>query len=124
MICRYCDNEAQFVDNALIYGKRYGNSFMAWWCKNCDASIGVHQNDPEKPLGNNLANRRLRRMKMKVKELFIERFLGSWDCSQKIKTRGYRQLAKGIGIKLEDCHFGNFEIEDLEKALAFLILKK
>ena len=62
-------------------------------------------------------------MKMKVKNLFIEKLLGSWKCGKRIKAQAYKKLADGMGIDVADCHFGNFEIEDLEKALAFLILK-
>lgn len=65
MICPYCNNAAQFVDNAAIYGRRYGTSWMAYWCKPCDARVGVHQNDPARPLGT-LANKELRGWRVKA----------------------------------------------------------
>lgn len=69
MKCRYCGCEAKFVPNEQIYGRRFGRSYMAWWCKKCDASVGVHNNDPERPLGKNLANKELRKKKMEVKNI-------------------------------------------------------
>lgn len=59
MICQYCKNPARFVDNAEIYGRRYGKSYMMWYCKPCDAYVGTHNNDPDKPLGE-LSNKELR----------------------------------------------------------------
>lgn len=65
MICPYCNNPAQFVDNALVYGRRYGNSYMAYWCKPCNAMVGVHENDPARPLGT-MANKELREWRIKA----------------------------------------------------------
>ena len=59
MICPYCNRKADFVDNAEIYGRRYGHSWMTWWCRPCDARVGTHYNDPLRPLGT-MANADLR----------------------------------------------------------------
>lgn len=67
MICPYCDQEAPWTDNALVYGKRYGKSYMCYWCKDCDAYVGCHNNTRD-PLGT-MANKELRQMRMKVHRL-------------------------------------------------------
>lgn len=123
MKCRYCGNDAKFVDNKEIYGRRYGDkSWMAWWCKPCDARVGVHLNDPERPLGKNLANAELRKKKMDVKNLFIEKLLGgSWQYSKRKKGSAYKRLADAMGIDVDECHFGDFELDELDVARNFLI---
>lgn len=66
MICQYCNQPAKFVPNEEIYnGKRYGRSYMMYYCKPCDAYVGVHENDPKRPLGT-LANRELREWRKKA----------------------------------------------------------
>jgi len=64
MFCPYCGKNAEFVDNKEIYGRRYGKSYMMWWCKNCDARVGVHHNDKNRPLGS-MENKELRIWRMK-----------------------------------------------------------
>ena len=94
MICRYCGDKAKFVNNEEIYGKRYGKSYKAWWCKKCDARIGVHENDPKRPLGKNLACKSLRSAKVRVKNLFIDTLLeGSWKCTPYLKKRAYCKIS-------------------------------
>lgn len=64
MKCPYCGKEAEWVDNSVIYGRRYGKSYMMWICRPCDARVGCHQNT-KKPLGT-LANKELREARMKA----------------------------------------------------------
>lgn len=114
MKCRYCGNDAEFVPNEVVYkGKRYGKSYMIWLCEDCDAYVGVHHNDPDQPLGENLANKELRKQKMVVKNMFIWRFMGDWDCTRKQKAWAYQRLSEITGIPVEECHFGNFELDQL-----------
>lgn len=65
MNCSYCNQPAAFVDNAVIYGRSYGRSHHAWYCRTCDAYVGVHENDPKRPLGT-MANRELREWRKKA----------------------------------------------------------
>ena len=50
MACPYCGKPAEWVDNAERYGRRYGKSWMCWWCRGCDAYVGCHRNT-RVPLG-------------------------------------------------------------------------
>lgn len=61
-------HDATFGPNEGFYGKRYtsgAGSYMAWYCKEHDAFVGVHGNDAKRPLGT-LANGPLRRARMQV----------------------------------------------------------
>lgn len=58
MHCPYCNKEAEWVENSEIYGKRYGKSYMAYLCRDCDAYVGCH-NNTRTSLGT-LANKKLR----------------------------------------------------------------
>ena len=58
MICPYCNKPAKWVQNKEIYGRNYGKSYMAWWCKPCDAYVGCHNNTKD-PLGK-IADRETR----------------------------------------------------------------
>ena len=44
MICPYCNKEAKWCENKVIYGKNYGKSYMCYYCKDCDAYVGCHNN--------------------------------------------------------------------------------
>ena len=64
IICPYCQKEANWCENKVIYGKNYGKSFMCYYCDNCDAYVGCHQNT-KTPLGT-MANKELRSLRIKV----------------------------------------------------------
>jgi len=64
MTCPYCEKEARWCDNAERYGRRYGKSYMCYWCEDCDAYVGCHENT-KRPLGT-MANANLRRLRMAV----------------------------------------------------------
>ena len=64
MNCPYCGKPAQWVPSEKIYGKRYGKSYMRYWCEDCDAHVGCHNNTRE-PLGT-MANKELRDWRMKA----------------------------------------------------------
>jgi uncharacterized protein YlaI len=114
MECRYCNKQAEWVDNATVYGKRYGKSYMMWICRPCDARVGCHNNTKE-PLGI-LANAELRKIKMEVKNAWIKKELGEWgEGNSKAKGEAYKKLADQLGIKVKYCHFGYFGIETCQK---------
>lgn len=117
MKCRYCGEHAEFVKNERIYnGKRFGKSYMTWWCEKCDASIGVHKNDPMRPLGEQLASAELRKRKSEVKKKFVDKMLGgTWDCPLLRKQQAYRDLAYKLNIDTCYCHFGMFESKMLDR---------
>ncbi len=51
MICPYCQKQAPWVSNELVYGKRHGKSYMCYWCKRCDAYVDSVYKNLSKHLG-------------------------------------------------------------------------
>lgn len=100
MKCNYCNKEAEWVENKAIYGKNYGKSYMIWRCKDCDAYVGCHNNTKD-ALGS-LANKDLRELRKKSKNLWIEKNNIVWNDSIS-KKNGYRELRNKLGY---DFHFG------------------
>lgn len=100
MICPYCDCPAEWVDNAVIYGKRYGKSWMTWYCRPCDARVGCHQNTM-RPLGT-MADAALRKTRMETHAAID----GIWRGKRKAKKKRsemYAKLSDAIG---EEVHVG------------------
>lgn len=58
MLCPYCGKDAEWVSNEVIYGRRFGRSWMVYLCRPCDAYVGCH-NNTRKPLGT-MAKKSLR----------------------------------------------------------------
>lgn len=58
LICPFCKKPSKWCSNEEIYGRKLGKSYMCYWCKDCDAYVGCH-NNTTKPLGT-MANRELR----------------------------------------------------------------
>lgn len=95
--CPYCGNDAEWVDNAVIYGKRYGKSYMMWLCRKCWAYVGCHENTKQ-PLGT-LANADLRKKRMEVHD-FIDEL---WMSGRYSRRYVYQQLSDAFG---ESIHIG------------------
>lgn len=103
MFCPYCGKNAEFVDNKEIYGRRYGKSYMMWWCKNCDARVGVHHNDKNRPLGS-MANKELRIWRMKS-HFAIDKY---WKKGKYKRGEVYMKLKEIFG---KDIHIGQSDKE-------------
>lgn len=104
VICPYCGKEAVWCENKEIYGKNYGNSYMCYLCKNCNAYVGCHQNT-ERPLGT-MANKELRELRIKCHrnfdKLWKSKYLKRWEA--------YKYLSELMEVT--DAHIGNFTKEE------------
>lgn len=112
MICPYCKQPARFVDNAEIYGKRYGRFYMAFWCQPCDAMVGVHENDPARPLGT-MANKELRQWRIKAHAAFdpfwqLDPSSEDGDRPELSRSAVYAWLSEIIG---EEVHVGQSDVQ-------------
>lgn len=111
--CNICgSNKVEFVSNKVIYGKVYGNG-KAFMCMDCESFVGCH--DSGKPYGI-LSDKPMRELRKKCHRLFDPIWKG------KMCKRGdlYKKLANVLGIRYNDCHFGMFDMEMLEKAHSIL----
>ena len=99
--CPYCRELCEWVDNAEIYGRRMGKSWMAYLCRPCEAWVGCHENT-RKPLGTP-ANKQLRRMRAQVHEKLD--FL--WREGQMDRGQFYKSLGRlCIGEPGAEVHIG------------------
>jgi hypothetical protein len=110
--CRYCEGEVIMANNSFIYnGTSYGGYPWIFVCLKCSACIGMHP-ETNIPLGI-LANNKLRKLRMEVKNLFNP----IWQSGKMSRTLAYQSLAAAMNIHVSSCHFGMFEMEDCVAAL-------
>jgi hypothetical protein len=115
MICPYCNKEALWCENKIIYGKNYGNSYMCWYCKDCDAYVGCHNNTKE-PLGV-MADKELRILRIKCHDKFDD----IWKNGTVTRKQAYKELQEIMEINQDEAHIGKFDKEQCRK---FLTLPK
>ncbi len=114
--CNICGGKVEYIPNKQIYGKPYGSGFC-YHCCDCGAYVGTHRIRPKEAFGI-LANDEMRKMKMKCHDIFDK----MWNTPQQRK-KCYAWLAKELNIKVEDCHFGYFDLDMLGKAYKVLTMK-
>lgn len=115
MICPYCNQPARWVDNAEIYGKRYGLYYMMWWCQPCDALVGCHKNT-RRPLGT-MANRELRGWRQKAHKAFDPLWKEGWMT----RSEAYQYLSHHFG---KDMHIGESDIDTCRMIIDFINQEK
>lgn len=115
--CNLCGGKVIYTSNSLIYGKEYGSGKM-YLCTNCGAYVGTHKPRPKEALGL-LADKEMRDMKMKCHDLFDERWKNQ-NNSREARKKAYKDLAERFGISIDDCHFGYFDMDMLNKAYGIL----
>ena len=108
MICPYCKKEAKWIDNAEVYGKRYGKSYMCYYCRDCDAYVGCH-NNTESPLGT-MANKELREWRMKAHAVIDP----LWKNGAMKRKEVYYRLMKVMGRWV---HIGESDIETCQEVV-------
>lgn len=121
--CPYCRRPACLTGGTSIYPLR--PDLAAKWfyvCWSCDAWVGCHDGT-QKPLGR-LADHELRRAKMAVHEVFDPLWQAKMErdkCS-KHEARGaaYKWLAQQLGISVEDCHVGMFDVATCKRAIEIM----
>ena len=110
--CNLCGGEVVFISNAYIYGREYGSG-KCYYCTQCGAYVGTHKPWPDRALGL-LANEEMRSAKKTCHALF-----DSYWKDGKIKRKlAYSKLADALGIPVEQCHFGYFDMDMLNRAYA------
>ena len=100
--CNYCFGKAPLVDSAVIYGKSYG---MVYYCKPCEAYVGVHKGSRDfKPLGF-LANQYLRTLRRNAHTLFDQ----LWKNKAMLRPEAYKWLSEKMGMEVKKTHIGQFD---------------
>lgn len=118
VLCDYCGNPAVLCDSGRVYhGRSYG---LIWYCAQDQAWVGVHKNNKaHAPLGR-LANAELRRWKQNAHAVFDplwERAIRKYGSKTKARGRAYAWLAEKLGIPLEQCHIGRFDVAQCKQVV-------
>lgn len=111
--CNICGGKVEYIENKLIYGKRYGSGY-AYRCTSCGAYVGTHGERPKEAFGI-LANKEMRDWKMKCHDLFDSFWKGQKKAPKKRKAC-YAWLANKLNIPISQCHFGYFDLDMLKHA--------
>lgn len=108
MICPYCNKEAKWCENKERYGKNYGKSYMCYFCRDCDAYVGCH-NNTRVPLGT-MANAELRGWRIKVHDMIDP----LWQSKKYRRGTVYARLKDAMG---KEIHVGESDIETCKELL-------
>lgn len=115
--CPYCGKAAVLTNSAEVYGHSYG---MIWICRPCKAWVGTHKDGKNTPLGR-LANAELRVWKKKAHAWFDNLWKAKIrrdHCGKTVARKaGYAWLAKQLGLDVDDCHIGMFDIDMCKRAI-------
>ncbi len=98
MKCTYCGREAEWVENKEVYGRNYGDSYMIWLCRPCDAYVGCHQNT-RRPKGS-FANKSLRSARREAHSVIDP----LWQSGKYARKTVYKRLSEAFGG--EEIHVG------------------
>lgn len=114
-ICRYCGGVVRMVPARNVYGPavdRLGlqNEYI-YQCQNCTARVGCHKGTT-RPLGN-VANETLRLKRMETHQVFD----AYWKQKGMSRTRGYKWLARQMGLPERLAHIGGFEMDQCQKVI-------
>ena len=118
-VCNICGGKVVLISNAKIYGREYGSG-LCYFCTKCGAYVGTHEPRPTEALGIR-SNKEMRDMKIKCHDLFDAQWKNSRH-KREARNKAYSKLANKMHIKVSDCHFGYFDMEQLN--IAYNILKE
>ena len=118
--CNICGGKVIYTSNSKIYGREYGSGKM-YYCTECGAYVGTHEPRPKEALGL-LANKEMRDMKMKCHELFDKKWKNEPTSRKRhiARKNAYKELSDRLQIPIEECHFGYFDMDMLNRAFKIL----
>ncbi len=111
--CNICGGKVIFTSNAEIYGRPYGSG-KCYLCLECGAYVGTHKPRPRQALGI-LADKKMRDAKIICHTLFDRLWKGRRYATRRRKYY-YERLADKLGIPVNGCHFGYFDLPMLRRS--------
>lgn len=117
-ICNLCGGKVEYTRLENVYGNKmqyFSNGKYCYHCKKCGAVVGTHKKYPKIALGI-LANREMADARQTCHKIFDE----FWKTKEE-RTSLYQKLAAEMNIPFEECHFGWFTMEELEKSRKILL---
>lgn len=114
VMCDYCAQPAELATGAAVYPHRPELAHLFFWeCVPCAAYVGCHKQSPKhEPMGR-LANSDLRNWKRRAHEAFDPR----WRDGKEFRGKSYKWLADKLGITVDDCHIGEFDVDLCQKVV-------
>lgn len=110
--CPYCEASSQLVDGSVIYPHRPDLAHKSFYrCAPCAAYVGCHPGTT-RALGR-LANAELRKAKSAAHAAFDP----IWKSGGMRRSKAYARLADALGIKVQDCHIGMFDVATCKRVL-------
>jgi len=111
VFCQYCGETALLVSGAIIYPHRPDlKENMFWWCRDCKAWVGCHEQSLE-PVGA-LANAELRLAKSEAHSLFDP----LWRKGTLSRSDAYRWLSQQMKLPPRECHIALFNVKQCHEA--------
>ncbi len=101
------------VHHDKVYGMAYGSWPWVYRCASCGDYVGMHPFTAV-PLGT-LAGAELRRARKECKAPFQ----ALWEGGSMTRSGAYSSLASHLGIPVEQCHFGWFDLDQCRRAKAW-----
>lgn len=90
---------------------------MCYYCKDCDAYVGCHNNTKD-PLGT-MANKELRQLRVAAHKEFDE----FWKSGYMKRWEAYRYLQNLMALKEDEAHIGKFTKEQCIELITKLQIK-
>lgn len=119
VICPYCNKPAVYCNNSEVYGRQCGKSYMCYFCRDCNAYVGTH-NNTYAPLGT-MANRELRQMRINTHRA-IDGYWKSGLCTRdKIYKLLHQIFEKPVHVGSSDMDMCRQIIKATQEKLPYLI---
>lgn len=119
LLCPYCDKVVEPITGERLYPHRTDLWHKRFYrCDPCDAHVGCHAASWA-PLGI-LANAELRRAKSKAHEALDP----IWRSGAMSRPDVYAWLASEMGIPLEKCHIGLFDLTECLRVIDLSLSKR
>ena len=118
--CNLCGGAVVYISNSKIYGREYGSG-KCYYCTSRGAYVGTHKPRTKEALGI-LGNAEMRETKMKCHELFDRQWKNEKTQAKRriARKKAYADLSVRMNIPVNECHFGYFGMDMLNKAYGIL----
>lgn len=124
--CQYCQLFSKIISGALLYGEHHKLSEKEfYYCEPCEAWVGMHVIN-KKPFGT-LAKIDLRKKRALAHSAFDKIWITdikNGSAKGVARKKAYSWLAEELNMPIEQCHIGNFNIEDCNKVLVLCLKRK
>lgn len=107
--CPKCGKEGEWLDNQKVYGKRYGKSYMCYYCRDCDTYVDCH-NNTRQALGN-MADKETRQARMRAHRVIDP----LWQSGKYKRKTVYLRLKEAFGYEVHVSQASKELCEDIIK---------